>query len=266
MKKVFFIGVLLFAGCNEFAGNSETSNQVGGQVDPEAGAPTLSPIPSPAMPEELKFTTPDKIAFSSGKTLLDRLRIGGYNIYSRHGHTDKVAVPSDFLGPHGQLKLTDFEGCLKQRMLSEYGTSASLRVGQAIRDLRIPIGKVVSSPYCRCQDTAEGMALTKPELILGLIYARGTDWTMEQFFAVIRTYLSEVPAVGTNTLVVSHKIVLDGIDDIPEGGAYIVEPLGNGELKFIGKILEHEWPTAITNPEYFGYFSDIDRKSTPIPR
>ena len=44
-------------------------------------------------------------------------------------------------------------------------------IGDAMRNLEIPIGMVLSSPYCRCQDTAElafGSSVVTRELRFGV--------------------------------------------------------------------------------------------------
>src|SRR3546814_17876605 len=44
--------------------------------------------------------------------------------------------------------------CATQRNLSVAGAANSVQTGDYIRRLRIPIGDVLSSPMCRCSETA----------------------------------------------------------------------------------------------------------------
>src|SRR5712691_6963762 len=71
--------------------------------------------------------------------LIDALRRGGYVIYFRHAATNpEEADTSD-------PKLGQ---CAAQRNLSAEGRRMAREIGAAFQTLRIPVGKVVSSPYC----------------------------------------------------------------------------------------------------------------------
>ncbi|MSO92096.1 MAG: histidine phosphatase family protein [Rhodospirillales bacterium] len=46
------------------------------------------------------------------------------------------------------------EECATQRNLSPKGRADAITVGEKFRAERVPVGKVVNSPWCRCVDTA----------------------------------------------------------------------------------------------------------------
>jgi phosphohistidine phosphatase SixA len=73
------------------------------------------------------------------------LRGGGVVILMRHAST----VPG--LGDPPGFRLDD---CSTQRNLSAAGLEEARRVGERLRAQRVPIGQVLSSPWCRCRDTA----------------------------------------------------------------------------------------------------------------
>lgn len=75
----------------------------------------------------------------------DRLRKGGFVLLMRHAAT--VAAGLD---PRG-FKLGD---CASQLTLSDDGRADAIRIGERIKEERIPVSKVFSSPFCRCHDTA----------------------------------------------------------------------------------------------------------------
>ncbi len=75
----------------------------------------------------------------------DRLRKGGFVLLMRH--TATVAAGAD---PRG-YKLTD---CATQLALSDEGRAEAIRIGEVLHEQRVPVGKVYSSPWCRCHDTA----------------------------------------------------------------------------------------------------------------
>jgi hypothetical protein len=96
-----------------------------------------------AAPTSAQQTTPGTILQESD--LIDALRRGGYVIYFRHATTNpEQADTSD-------PKLGQ---CETQRNLSPDGRRMATEIGGAFKTLRIPVGKVVSSPYCRAVDTA----------------------------------------------------------------------------------------------------------------
>ena len=49
------------------------------------------------------------------------------------------------------MKLDD---CSTQRNLSEEGRAHARRIGEEFRRRRIPVERVLSSPWCRCLETA----------------------------------------------------------------------------------------------------------------
>ena len=77
--------------------------------------------------------------------LWDALRQGGHVLYIRHALTEP-----GFGDPPG-FELAD---CSTQRNLSDAGRAQARRMGEALRSREVPIGEVLSSPWCRCVETA----------------------------------------------------------------------------------------------------------------
>jgi phosphohistidine phosphatase SixA len=179
----------------------------------------------------------------SGRALVDALREGGYVMLLRHTATDA------FVGDPGTLDLAD---CATQRNLSEMGRAQAEAMGRAIKTLGIPIGKVISSPYCRCVDTAKlafGETEVLPELTVG------EDLTYEERAArgsKIRVIVGTEPSEGTNTVLVTHTGILlytFGLQAKPEGIAHVFRPAEFGPAVYIGAILPGEWgPLAAGAP------------------
>jgi hypothetical protein len=70
---------------------------------------------------------------------------GGHTVYFRHAITDRTqADRPNFVA----------SDCAMQRNLSEEGRTQARRIGAAISRLRIPVGEVIASPYCRTMQTA----------------------------------------------------------------------------------------------------------------
>lgn len=84
-------------------------------------------------------------AFGEVTDLWARLRKGGLAILMRHGATEPG------LGDPPGFRLDD---CSTQRNLSDAGREQARRVGERLRAERVPVGKVYTSPWCRCRETA----------------------------------------------------------------------------------------------------------------
>ena len=90
------------------------------------------------------------LAFSTGAVRADEaaawaaLRQGGVVALMRHGDAPGVGDPPGW-------RLDD---CATQRNLGEQGRAEARVVGARLRAERIAIDRVVSSPWCRCIDTA----------------------------------------------------------------------------------------------------------------
>ncbi len=179
--------------------------------------------------------SPEETDGSPPESIVKDLQAGGYLVYFRHAETDRSQVDSD------RNNLTD---CASQRNLSDAGRAHARTIGEAIRDLNIPIGKVMSSPYCRAKDTAQ-LAFGKAEISYDLRFGVGDDaeQTAHLSQALIRM-LSTPPAKGTNTILVSHTANLKeaaGIWPKPEGAAYIFKPLNEKIFQYIGRLTPDDW-------------------------
>jgi phosphohistidine phosphatase SixA len=95
-------------------------------------------------------------ALGEETALWDRLRAGGFVLLMRHASTTEgLGDPKDF-------KLSD---CSTQRNLSEAGRQEARHVGERFRQERVVVEKVLTSPWCRCRETAM------------LAFGQAEDWT-----------------------------------------------------------------------------------------
>jgi phosphohistidine phosphatase SixA len=190
----------------------------------------------------------------TGKELLERLRRGGYVLYFRHFHTDHTKWHEDPIKPrHAEMTVADFRAtCDQQRPLTGYGRRRAKDVGEFIRALGIPIGKVLASPYCRVFESAELLAGRKPDDTPYELVHRGGGLTYETMAANVRPRLGEVPAPGTNTLIVAHRPQMDDIRFIEEGECFVLEPLGDGKFNLVATIYDSDWYEARFNVDYLG--------------
>jgi broad specificity phosphatase PhoE len=83
-------------------------------------------------------------AAQGSEAVWDALRTPGAVVVFRHSY-----APGTFDPPDARL-----EDCATQRNLDENGRAQAARVGEAFRKNAIAVGTILSSPRCRCLDTA----------------------------------------------------------------------------------------------------------------
>jgi virginiamycin B lyase len=166
--------------------------------------------------------------------LVRALRRGGYVIYFRHAATDPSPDDAD------PVALSD---CDTQRNLSAAGRTQARSLGRAIVSLEIPIGRVLSSPFCRALETARlafGKATREP-LLENLETAEG-EAEREARIDGLRRLLSTPPAAGTNSVLVAHGFNIAGAVDvtIDEGEAAIFRPRDGG-FALVATVAPGKW-------------------------
>jgi len=172
------------------------------------------------------------------QAVLGELRKGGFVVYFRHATTDHAGASDEE---------ANLASCETQRNLSAVGREQASRIGQAFRDLGIPVGTVTTSPFCRCKDTAR-LAFGRFTVSDDLNFAMGADGEERKRLAeALRRMLSSPPGPGTNAVIVAHTANLResaGIWPKPEGVAYLFRPRPGGELAPAAKVLPEEWAAA----------------------
>jgi phosphohistidine phosphatase SixA len=167
--------------------------------------------------------------------LIDTLRRGGYVIYFRHAATNPEQADT------GDPKLGR---CEAQRNLSADGRRMASEIGGAFKAHRIPVGKVVSSPYCRALDTAM-LAFGRHEVSDALYFAMAVGKTeREQLGLALRQMLATPPGRGTNTVLVAHHANLKeatGIWPKREGEAHVFRPRPDGGFDYLGEVSTEAW-------------------------
>lgn len=168
--------------------------------------------------------------------LLTDLQKGGYIVYMRHVRTDWSQRETESRNREtGVWKIDD---CATQRNLSEEGREDARRAGAAFRQLRIPVGEVLASRYCRTLETAR-LFYGEPTPSADLTPGIGANASAE-----LLRRLREAPRPGTNTLIVAHGIMLQSATGLvgSEGEAYVFRPASGPEpYKLIARVRIEEW-------------------------
>jgi len=166
-------------------------------------------------------------AAQADEALWDLLKAGGQVAVIRHAST----VPG-FGDPPG-FRLDD---CATQRNLSGAGREEARRIGEAFRDRGVPVGRVLSSRWCRCLETARlAFGKAEPWAPLDSFFddrSRGPEQTRR-----VRRLAGERPLSG-NLILATHQVnstALTGISP-SQGEMIVLTPLGNGDFRIAGRL------------------------------
>ena len=166
---------------------------------------------------------PGPASAASTDELWALLRGGRQIVLLRHGTTTPgVGDPPGF-------RLDD---CATQRNLTDAGREESRRVGAAFRAQRVPVGRVLSSPWCRCLETAR-LAFGRAEPWPALANLFGRQERADAF----RAALGESPTDGTLVLV-SHGSTISQVTGVMPamGELLVVTPDSGGRFTVAGRI------------------------------
>ena len=128
-------------------------------------------------------------------------------------------------GPSPDPPGARLEDCATQRNLSREGRAQAARLGALWRARRVKVGRVISSPWCRCIDTARLMGLGAPAIDHALynLLARPPD--REAKVAAFKKLIREWKGPGALVLV-THGISMRAAvgTEGGEGGVVVVRP------------------------------------------
>jgi virginiamycin B lyase len=171
----------------------------------------------------------------STATLGDELRRGGLVLVLRHAATDFSKPDQDPV---------DLADCSTQRNLSAQGRADARAIGRAVRRLKLQIGSVLTSAYCRTRETARlafGRAKVSPALLNTIVTAHDARWRRQIRGA--RRLLGTIPTKPTVTVLVTHGVVVGDATGLAleEGETLVFRPLGNSRYRLLGRILPNGW-------------------------
>lgn len=175
----------------------------------------------------IESSTPDPAQAIAPKDLPAALRKGGYVLYFRHTATDFSK---------NDAAMTSYTDCANQRLLSPEGRRSAQDIGRRIRALKLPVGEVFASPYCRTMDTATLMltrATPKNEIREG---AAGD-------YPGLKALLATPVAAGTNRWLIGHGIpfrAVAGAPHLAEGEAAVIKPEGT-RWTVVARVLPGDW-------------------------
>ncbi len=176
---------------------------------------------------------------------LQSMRLGGYVIVLRHGAT----IPDHSGMDPMSNPATGKKAASGERQLSDAGRAQARAIGVAMRQLKLPVGLVLTSPLQRAAETGAllgfGEVTTRAELT-----EAGSAVSPEENkhrAVALRELVAQNPPADNNLVIVTHKpnlLEAFGKDwsDVREGEASIFEPdpAGHG-YKLVLRMRAEEW-------------------------
>jgi broad specificity phosphatase PhoE len=167
------------------------------------------------------------LAAGADEKLWSLLKKGGQVVLIRHAVTDPgVGDPPGFR----------LEDCTTQRNLSDAGRREARRLGTAIWHRAIPVGRVLSSRWCRCLETAT-LAFGGSQSSPTLDNLFGFEGNRERQLAAFRALVASAPAKG-NLILVTHGSTTMAFTGVRPATTelVIVTPGRGGDYKLAGRL------------------------------
>jgi phosphohistidine phosphatase SixA len=154
---------------------------------------------------------------------------GGHVAVIRHGN-----APPGYGGDPPGFRLDD---CSTQRNLDDRGREQGRALGEAFRKRGVRVDRIVSSPVCRCVDTAELMAVGTVDRSFALLPDTGT--TAQVRFLQLKELVSAWRGPGTLVLVTHALTVRPLAGFLPDQAETVVlkpAPDSEGGATLVGRI------------------------------
>ena len=163
---------------------------------------------------------------------LTDLRAGGHVLYLRHASTD-------FSQDDAAMK--SYEDCASQRNLTDKGRDEARAIGEHARRLRLPIGAVLASPFCRTMETAR-LAFGKAQATNDVRGGPARPESPERYAALKKLMSTRVPK-GENLVISSHGNPFHAVAGPPylaEGEVAVIKPRGDS-FAIVARIRLEDW-------------------------
>jgi phosphohistidine phosphatase SixA len=156
------------------------------------------------------------------------LQAGGHVALMRHAD-----APGGVGDPPG-FRIDD---CATQRNLSEKGRADAGKIGSRLKREGIAFGKILSSPWCRCKDTATllNLGAIETEATFGNVVVLRDQ--REMLTAGARALIAKWNG-PSNLLVVTHGANIAALTTIsPASGEIVVVRGGSGSVEPVGRLM-----------------------------
>jgi len=167
-----------------------------------------------------------------GQELVKALRQGGYVIVMRHAASPREVPDKSAANP---------DNTKPERQLDQEGRASATEMGKALRDLKIPIGAVLTSPTYRALETIRYAQFGNPQAFPELgDNGQSMSGGTEAQATWLKQKVTEFPK-GTNTLIVTHmpnmsRAFPQSTANLADGEALVFGPSG-----VLARVKIEEW-------------------------
>lgn len=169
------------------------------------------------------------ISISADVNVLKKLHSPDYVLVIRHAMAPGTGDPEGF--EHGD--------CETQRNLSTTGREQARRLGERIRAAGVDKAHVYTSQWCRCSETAELLALGKPQVLesINSFFSNPDPQSEQKQTQKWRQHLENKPN-DYGRIYVTHQVNLTALlgGFARSGEGYLLKIGDNGEIKQVDKI------------------------------
>jgi phosphohistidine phosphatase SixA len=140
-------------------------------------------------------------AQDSTAALWSALKEGRAFAMMRHALAPGTGDPANF----------DVNDCSTQRNLNDVGRDQARRTGKAFRSQGIGTAQVMTSAWCRCQETARLLDIGKPAVLppLNSFFRRGSELRERQTVEITQWLSARQP--GTPLVLVTHQVNISAL-------------------------------------------------------
>jgi phosphohistidine phosphatase SixA len=158
--------------------------------------------------------------------LTGRLRAGGLVLLMRHARTEPgTGDPPGFC----------HDDCSTQRNLDAAGRAQARAIGERLRALRVPVGRVLSSRWCRCRETAELLGVGPVDHLAPLDSFFEDRARREEQRAGMLGFIRAWRGPG-NAVLVTHQVNVTAVADVYPRSGEIVVLTAEVEPELLGRL------------------------------
>jgi broad specificity phosphatase PhoE len=186
------------------------------------------PLLAPLLAAALALFAPWGVAAGvEDEEVWNLLRSGGQVVLMRH-----TVTPPGVGDPPG-MRVDD---CSTQRNLTDEGRRHAKAIGEVIRARGIQFERVLSSPMCRCLETAR-LAFGRAEILNATVNPHAGVEDKPREVREMRALATEKRR-GGNVILVSHGTTITGVTglNVEPGEMIVVTPQGDGHFELRGRL------------------------------
>ncbi len=169
--------------------------------------------------------------------LSQKIMEGGYVLFFRHAEREKWIDVQMYDAREAKKKLMAENTYFKDAVcLSKRGMIQARMMGEVVKDLKLPVNKIITSPSCRARQTAELVFGGYDEIKNIFLHAGPYNETPKEFGDKVKNQIMKyVPPNNSNVIISAHNAVVDELPfdiienntktkkGLAEGGFYVIK-------------------------------------------